>query len=213
MRIVAWTLSTCVLGLDNGLAKTPPMGLSTWSVFRSAVNDSLVRELADSLVSTGLAKAGYDYLLVDDGWAGKGCTGCQPNRNASGHLVVDAGKFPVGLAATAAYVHSKGLKFGLWFGHAMCSGASNDTAAASSSHPDYATLDAELFAAAGVDAIKHDNCVDVANTTAAIEANYERFARLGAAMNKTGRPIMYDVVLQVRRHALAACSVTRSVAR
>jgi len=73
------TLGLCctALSLDNGLALTPPMGLSTWSVFRSAVNDSLVRELADAMAAPGgLLDAGYTYLLIDDGWAGDGCTVC-----------------------------------------------------------------------------------------------------------------------------------------
>lgn len=79
---------------------------------------------------------------------------------------------------------------------------SNDTAL---SIADYATLDAEFFASNGVDAIKHDNCVDVANTTEGIAANTARYAALGAALNKTGRPILYDVVLQVA-HARTAPS-------
>lgn len=184
--------------LDNGLARTPPMGFSTWSVFRSEVNESLVRELADAMQSSGLAAAGYDYLLVDDGWEGtlKDCQGCAPNRDQNGRLVVDPQKFPSGMNETAAYVHSKGLKFGLWFGHAMCA-TSNDTVLAKRSVEQYAVIDAEFFAWAGVDHVKHDNCIDVANSTVAIAENYHRFAALGAAMNHTGRPIAYDVVLQV----------------
>lgn len=184
--------------LDNGLARTPPMGFSTWSVFRSAVNESLVRELADAMKSSGLAAAGYNYLLVDDGWEGslKNCQSCAPNRDQSGRLVVDPQKFPSGMNETAAYVHSRGLKFGLWFGHSMCA-TSNDTALVPQSVDRYAELDAAFFAWAGVDHIKHDNCVDVANTTSAIADNYHRFAALGAALNRTGRPIAYDVVLQV----------------
>ena len=181
--------------LNNGLARTPPMGFSTWSVFRSNVNDSLIRELADAMQSSGLAAAGYEYLLVDDGWAGRGCQNCLPNRDQNGRLVVDAVKFPYGINETAAYVHSKGLKFGLWFGHSMCT-MSNDTTG-SLTLRDYAELDAEFFAWVGVDHIKHDNCIDVANTTVAIAENYRRFAVLGASMNRTGRPIAYDVVLQV----------------
>jgi hypothetical protein len=186
-------------GLQHGLppvavkTDTPPMGLSTWSVFRSTVNDTLIRQLADAMVSSGMLAAGYNSLLVDDGWAGKGCSSCLPNRDDNGRLVVDAAKFPLGMKATAQYVHSKGLKFGLWFGHSMCA-PSNDT---NKDSPDYATLDAAFFASVEVDAIKHDNCVDVANTTDAVNANYERYARLGAALNATGRPILYDVVLQV----------------
>jgi alpha-galactosidase len=185
--------------LDNGLARTPPMGFSTWSVFQRNINESLIRELADAMQSSGLAAAGYDYLLVDDGWEGsapKGCTGCAPNRDDQGRLVVDAAKFPSGMNETAAYVHSKGLRFGLWFGHSMCA-TSKDTRLGSPSPIDYAKLDAEFFAWAGVDHIKADNCVDVANTTEAIAENFQRYAALGEAMNKTGRPIAYDVVLQV----------------
>ncbi len=186
--------------LDNGLARTPPMGFSTWSVFRSDVNESLVRELADAMKSSGLAAAGYNYLLVDDGWEGslKDCPSCAPNRDQTGRLVVDPRKFPSGMNETAAYVHSKGLKFGLWFGHSMCA-TSNDTSAtlAASSVDRYAEVDAAFFAWVGVDHIKHDNCVDVANTTTAIAENYHRYAALGKAMNRTGRPIAYDVVLQV----------------
>lgn len=183
-----------ICALNNGLARTPPMGFSTWSVFRSDVNDSLIREMADAMQSSGLAAAGYEYLLVDDGWAGRGCQNCLPNRDQNGRLVVDPVKFPYGMNETAAYVHSKGLKFGIWFGHSMCA-MSNDTD--SLTPRAYAELDAEFFAWVGVDHIKHDNCVDVANTTAAIAENYRRFAALGQAMNRTGRPIAYDVVLQV----------------
>ena len=187
-------LPCCSLALDNGLARTPPMGFSTWSVFRSNINESLVREVADAMAGpSGMAAAGYDYLLVDDGWEGRGCKGCLPSRDEAGRLVVDPAKFPAGMKAAADYVHSKGLKFGLWFGHSMCA-PSNDTRLDA---PDYAALDAEFFASAGVDHVKHDNCVDVANTSEAIARNYRRYAALGAAMNKTGRAIAYDVVLQV----------------
>eukprot|EP00040_Diaphanoeca_grandis_P013182 m.66695 g.66695 ORF g.66695 m.66695 type:complete len:483 (+) comp23715_c0_seq2:191-1639(+) len=203
MFVLSMVVVTPVRSLDNGLALTPQMGLSTWSVFRTGVNDSLIRELADAMVSSGLSKAGYNYLLVDDGWEGQGCTsiGCLPNRDENNRLVVDPTKFPLGLNATAKYVHSKGLKFGLWFGHSMCT-SSNDTrdtngVVAYEYTPTLAKLDAELFAANGVDAIKHDNCVDVANTTTDIATNYARYAALSAAMNATGRPIYYDVVLQV----------------
>lgn len=173
------------------------MGLSTWSVFRKAVNHTLIRELADAMDASGLAAAGYTYLLIDDGWEGAGCKGCLPNRNESGHLVVDPSKFPDGLKPVSDYVHAKGLLLGLWFGHTMCQSSNDTTTSALGSALDYATMDARFFAAAGVDAIKHDNCVDVPNTTAGIAANHARYAALGAALNATGRAIMYDVVLQV----------------
>jgi hypothetical protein len=175
------------------------------------VNDKLVRELADAMVSSGLFAAGYNYLLVDDGWERQGCAGSAPGsanscRDATGALIVDTAKFPA-MGETVAYVHSKGLKFGLWFGHSMCSG-SNDLISGSSHGDDwqqslgtdvidFAKLDAEMFAKWGVDAVKHDACGSVQNTSAAIAANYDRYMRLSQAINATGRPMLYDVVLQV----------------
>ena len=117
------------VALENGLARTPPLGLSTWAAFAQDVNHSLMTELADAMVNSGLLAAGYEYLLVDDGWELHGCKGTKPGtagscRDASGRLIVDSGKFP-NMSATAAYVHAKGLRFGLWFGHSMCAD-SND---------------------------------------------------------------------------------------
>jgi hypothetical protein len=95
-------------------------------------------------------------------------------------------------------VHSRGIKFGIWVGHSICSDT-DDVGSSDplSGTPDFATLDATLLAGMGVDAVKHDNCVDVANTTAAREANYERYMRFGRALNASGRPMLYDVVMQV----------------
>lgn len=192
----------CVLALNNGLARTPSMALSTWSVFKSNINDTLVRDLADSLVSLGLVEAGYDYLLVDAGWAGPGCSTCLPNRNEQGELVVDTAKFPLGIKSTIDYVHSKGLKFGLWFGVEMCAETDDymhhEIRDSSSSYKKYASLDANFFASMGVDAIKHDSCGKfVANTSEAIKVNYQKYADLSAAINATGRPMLYDVTLQL----------------
>ena len=102
-------------------------------------------------------------------------------RDKTGTLVVKNDTFPHGMKAVADYIHSKGLKFGVWFGHTMCA-RSNDVAAG----PDYAKLDAELFAGWGVDAVKHDNCVNVDSSPAGIAANYARYRRLGQALNATG---------------------------
>ncbi len=165
------------------------------------MNDTLVRSLADGMVDSGLLAAGYEYLLLDDGWELQGCQGSAPGmpkscRDATGALRVDPSKFP-SMAATVAYVHARGLKFGLWFGHAMCAG-SNDVGGSVGADLDFADIDAGAFAAWGVDAIKHDACGSVANTTAAVAANYQRYMRLSKAINKTGRPMLYDVVLQVQ---------------
>jgi alpha-galactosidase len=105
MRVLLCTLAlspTCTHGLDNGMGTLPPMGLSTWSVFRTNVNDTLIRQLADAMVSSGMAAVGFTSLLVDDGWEGQGCKGCLPNRDEQGNLVVDPMKFPLGMKATAS---------------------------------------------------------------------------------------------------------------
>lgn len=107
--------------LDNGAAPIPPRGLTTWELFDFDVNDTKIRDLADSIVSTGLLSAGYDILWLDDGWPScsvfvgiHGRSKCRvpAPRGANGSIVPDPEKFPLGLAATVAYVHAKGLKFG-----------------------------------------------------------------------------------------------------
>mmetsp|Transcript_14709 Transcript_14709/g.22991 ORF Transcript_14709/g.22991 Transcript_14709/m.22991 type:complete len:569 (+) Transcript_14709:154-1860(+) len=216
--LVAWvTFLQKVSALDNGLALTPPMGISTWSVFRGNVNHSLILELTDSIVRLGLHHVGYEYVLVDAGWTTnkKNCKMCLPNRDSNGNLVIDERKFP-NLTETIDYVHSKGIKFGLWFGVEMCATTNDEsegspakrTNSSSSSRSmlrkqnakvvDYATLDAQLFASLRVDAIKHDSCgIEVTNTSKALRANFAKYEAMSRALNQTGRPILYDVTLQV----------------
>eukprot|EP00040_Diaphanoeca_grandis_P027313 m.155106 g.155106 ORF g.155106 m.155106 type:complete len:486 (-) comp30924_c0_seq6:110-1567(-) len=170
---------------DNGLARTPPMGWSSWSMFKSDITDKIVRESAMAMVKNGMKDAGYEYIMVDDGWY-------SPGRNASGHLVVDPLKFP-DLAATVQFVHSLGLKVGLWYGHGMCV-----------SLPEKASTlvdDVNMMASYGIDAVKHDECSPsvqpVTNTTSVVTSNLERFERFAQALNATGRHILFDVVMTV----------------
>ena len=187
--------------LDNGLAVTsPPMGLSTWSIFRDNVNDTLMRNLANAMVQLGLKDAGYSYLMMDAGWsshtANNNCSECLPHRNRSGHLQIDTTKFP-NLKATIDHVHDRGLLFGIWFGVDMCADTNDDEFG---DGIDFATLDATFFAALGVDAIKHDNCNQVvANTTQGMAHNFEKYRRMSLALNQTGRPMLYDVTLQINK--------------
>lgn len=106
-----------VSSLDNGAADTPPLGWCSWQRYRCAIscndststdcfNERLIRDTADAMVSSGLAKAGYEYVALDDCW--------QAPRRIDGHVVSDPHRFPSGIKALAAYVHSKGLKFGLY---------------------------------------------------------------------------------------------------
>src|SRR6476619_5768552 len=84
------------------IAPTPPMGWNSWNKFGCNVSESLIREAADALVSTGMRDAGYTYIVIDD------C--CQVSRDAQGAIMADAQRFPAGIKAVADYVHSKGLK-------------------------------------------------------------------------------------------------------
>lgn len=108
MRLILLLLCLLpALALDNGLGRTPPMGWNSWNHFGCNINETVVRETADLLVSTGLAAKGYKYLNLDDCW--------QIDRNLiTREIVPDAKKFPSGMAALAEYVHSKGLLFGLY---------------------------------------------------------------------------------------------------
>ncbi len=96
-----------VAGGDSDIfAATPPMGWNSWHAFRCDVNEERIRETADAMVANGMKDAGYQYIVVDDCWQG--------SRDAEGNIVADAERFPSGIAALADYVHSKGLKFGLY---------------------------------------------------------------------------------------------------
>ncbi len=92
--------------LDNGLALTPPMGWNSWNKFQCGVSEDLVKSAADALVSSGMKDVGYEYVVIDDCW--------QVARDAAGNVVVDAKFFPSGMKALGDYVHSKGLKFGIY---------------------------------------------------------------------------------------------------
>lgn len=103
--------------LDNGLGKTPPMGWNSWNKFHCKINETLIRQTADLLVSTGLAAKGYRYVNLDDCW--------QLDRNkTTNEIIEDRSAFPSGIAALAEYVHKKGLLFGLYSdaGYKTCEG-------------------------------------------------------------------------------------------
>ncbi|XP_059479744.1 alpha-N-acetylgalactosaminidase-like [Neocloeon triangulifer] len=180
---VALSIAGVVSGLDNGLSLTPPMGWLAWERFRCITNctlypddcisDKLFRTMADLLVSQGYAAVGYDYINIDDCWLSK-------ERDANGRLQADPERFPYGIKDLAAYVHSKGLKFGIYedFGNFTCAGYPGVI--------DNLKLDAETFASWDVDYVKLDGCyaelVDM-------ETGYPEF---GFHMNQTGRPMVYS---------------------
>ncbi|GAB2284972.1 Alpha-galactosidase 1 [Dionaea muscipula] len=132
--------------LANGLGMTPPMGWNSWNHFACNISESMIRETADAIVSTGLSKLGYKYVNIDDCWA-------ELNRDAEGYLVAKKSTFPSGIKALADYVHSKGLKLGIYSdaGYYTCSKAMPGSL-------NHEEQDARTFASWGIDYLKYDNC-------------------------------------------------------
>ena len=127
------------------LASLPPLGWNSWNTFGEHISDALIREMADFMVDKGWLAAGYNYLVIDDCWSLR-------DRDENGLLVPDPEKFPRGMKDLADYVHSKGLKFGMY----SCAGVM--TCAGYPSSYDHEFVDAQSFASWGVDFLKYDFC-------------------------------------------------------
>lgn len=161
-------------GKFEGLAMTPPMGWNSWNTFATNIDEKLVKETADIMVSSGLAAAGYNYIVLDDGWMTK-------ERDANGDLVPDPAKFPNGMKALIDYVHSKGLKFGLY----NCAGT--QTCAGYPGTRGYEYQDARFYAKLGIDFLKYDWC-----NTKGITAP-EAYTTMSNALKTAGRPIVFSL--------------------
>ncbi len=159
----------------NGLAKTPPMGWNSWNAFESRIDDKTVREMTDEMVKNGMRDAGYIYVNIDDSWEGV--------RDAQGNLTANK-KFP-DMKALSDYVHSKGMKFGIYSspGPRTCGEYPG-----SYGHEDQ---DAKTYAAWGVDYLKYDWCgARMIYKDADLQPVYQE---MGDALLKSGRPIMYSL--------------------
>ena len=152
----------------------PPMGFNTWNTFMENINEELIRSTADRMVESGLLEAGYEYLVIDDCWAL-----CE--RDAEGNLVPDPEKFPGGMKAVADYVHSKGLKFGMY----SCVGTM--TCARYPGSFGYEYRDAKQFAEWGVDFLKYDYCFRPKNTR-----GVDLYRKMAIALKKSGRDILFS---------------------
>lgn len=159
----------------NKLAATPPMGWMTWNYFADNITEQDVREMADAMVSSGMKDAGYLYIFIDDGWQGG-----RDNRN---NIIPDAKKFPSGIKALADYVHSKGLKLGIY------SDAAQLTCAGYTASLGFEERDAKTFASWEIDYLKYDYCGAPAD---AITAQM-RYKAMADALQKSGREIVFGV--------------------
>jgi alpha-galactosidase len=162
-----------VRALENGMARTPPMGWNSWNKFGCNVSEELIKGMADAMVQSGMKDAGYQYVVIDDCW--------QVSRDAQGNIVADAQRFPSGIAALADYVHGKGLKFGLY------SDAGWKTCAGRPGSMGHEFPDAAQYATWGVDYLKYDWCnTDTTNAQAA-------YTLMSRALKATGRPIVFSM--------------------
>jgi alpha-galactosidase len=159
----------------NGLAKTPPMGWNSWNKFRAQVEDKNVREMADAIVSSGMRDAGYIYVNIDDTWQGQ--------RDAQGVLQPNE-KFP-DMKGLADYVHSKGLKLGIY------SSPGRLTCASYNGSYGHEELDAKTYAAWGIDYLKYDWCSAPGVYTK--EEHEPAYYLMGKALQATRRPIVYSL--------------------
>ena len=151
------------------------MGWMTWNYFADKIHEKEIREMANALVSSGMAAAGYKYIFIDDGWQGG-----RDNRN---NLVADPRKFPSGIKALADYVHARGLKRGIY------SDAAQLTCAGYTASLNFEEQDAKTFAAWGIDYLKYDYCGAPADSATAVA----RYKRMGDALRKSGRDIAFGV--------------------
>jgi len=186
--------------LENGLARTPPMGWNGWNAFGCDVNADLVRQTADAMAANGMRAAGYEYVNIDDCWAAL-------VRDANGDLQPDPAKFPDGIRAVADYVHARGLKLGIYASPGIL------TCARYPGSNGYEQRDARTFASWGVDYLKYDLCVSAGSACLGAEGllglspppmvcddqgaltqlTVERYAAMRAALAATGRPIVYSM--------------------
>jgi alpha-galactosidase len=159
----------------NGLATTPPMGWNSWNLFAERIDDKTVREMADAMVSSGLRDAGYIYLNIDDTWEG--------DRDANG-VIQTNNKFP-DMKALAGYVHSKGLKFGIYSspGPYTCAGYLGSYA--------HEAQDAKTYAGWGVDYLKYDWCS--AGNLYPDSSMRPVYQKMAEALRATNRPIAYSL--------------------
>ena len=159
--------------VSAGLAMTPPMGWNTWNKFGCNISEEIIRAAADTMASSGMRDAGYQFLVIDDCWHGA--------RDAHGDIQADPKRFPSGVKALADYVHSKGLQFGIY------SDAGDKTCAGRPASRGFEYQDAAQYARWGVDYLKYDWC-----NTGTRNAQ-DAYTLMRQALDATGRPIVFSL--------------------
>lgn len=157
------------------LAPTPPMGWMTWNMFGVNINEQLIREMADAMVDGGFLAAGYQYVYIDDGWQG--------GRDNKNNIIPDPKKFPSGIKALADYVHSKGLKLGIY------SDAAQLTCGGYTASLGFEIQDAKTFAGWGIDYLKYDYC----GAPEDVETAQVRYKAIADALRQSGRDISLGI--------------------
>jgi alpha-galactosidase len=179
------TITATPAAAQEPVAQTPPMGWNSWNYFAGKVDDKGVRAAADQLVATGMKDAGYIYVNIDDTWQGK--------RDEAGLLHANE-KFP-DMKALADYVHSKGLKIGIY------SGPGPLTCAKFEGSLGHEEQDAKMYADWGIDYLKYDLCSfrdavmqkqAPTDKAAQMKLMHEAYDKMGKALKATGRPIVYS---------------------
>jgi len=169
----AGTDQVFVARADNGLARTPPMGWNSWNKYGCEINEQLIRNQADAMLASGMAQAGYRYIVIDDCW--------QASRAAAGGIVADPIRFPSGIAALADYIHARGLLFGIY------SDAGTLTCQLRPGSRGHEYQDAAQYAAWGVDYLKYDWC-----HAESLEAR-AAYETMSDALRASGRPIVFSI--------------------
>lgn len=172
--IIAFICITVVTAQKfNGLATTPPLGWNSWNKFACDVDENLIKATADAMVSSGMREAGYEYIVIDDCWHGE--------RDSLGFIHPDPNRFPSGIKSLADYIHSKGLKFGIYSdaGWQTCGGKPG------SRGREY--QDAMTYASWGVDYLKYDWC-----NTDGLSAR-GAYLTMRDALHEAGRPIVLSI--------------------
>jgi len=166
-----------VNGLDNGLGRTPQLGYNSWYdlLCDSIMNENTIKKTADAIINRGLHALGYTYVNLDDCWAG--------GRFPNGTVYSDPLSFPSGIKNLADYVHSKGLKFGVYTDRGTMTCAQRPGA------QDHEIIDAKTYASWGVDYLKEDSCY----ATQDHDVAFTQYGKMRDALNATGRPIYFSL--------------------